>query len=58
MADKKGEAKKKISPKKGSYYDNGKSTKRTCPKCSSGVFMAEHKDRYHCGKCSYTEFKK
>jgi len=20
-------------------------------------FMAEHKDRYHCGKCGYTEWK-
>ncbi len=32
--------------------------KRECPKCGAGVFMAEHKDRFHCGKCSFTEFKK
>jgi small subunit ribosomal protein S27Ae len=37
--------------------ENGKviRLKRTCPKC--GRFMAEHKDRYHCGYCGYTEFK-
>lgn len=31
---------------------------RTCPKCGPGVFLAEHKDRWHCGRCGYTEFKK
>ncbi len=45
------------------YYKvdkDGKITrlKRTCPRCGKGVFMAEHKDRYSCGKCGYTEFKK
>ncbi len=29
--------------------------KKLCPKCGSG--MAEHEDRYACGKCGYTEFK-
>ncbi len=29
-----------------------------CPKCGPGVFMARHKDRYHCGRCGYTEFIK
>lgn len=28
-----------------------------CPRCGAGVFMAEHIDRFHCGRCSYTEFK-
>lgn len=28
---------------------------RMCPKCNSR--MAEHADRYTCGKCAYTEFK-
>lgn len=28
-----------------------------CPKCGEGVFLAEHKDRYHCGKCGYTRWK-
>lgn len=37
---------------------NGKLVKntKTCPKCGAGVFMAKHNNRYHCGKCSYTEF--
>ena len=29
-----------------------------CPRCSGGVFMADHKDRMACGKCGYTEMKK
>lgn len=28
---------------------------RSCPKCGTGVFMAAHKDRHHCGTCSYME---
>ena len=32
--------------------------KRECPRCGKGIFMADHKDRYTCGKCGYTEFKK
>jgi len=28
-----------------------------CPRCSSGVFLADHGDRYACGKCGYTEWK-
>ena len=31
--------------------------RRHCPKCGPSVFLAEHKDRFSCGKCSYTEFK-
>ncbi len=30
---------------------------RTCPKCGPAVFMGEHKDRFSCGKCGYTEKK-
>ncbi|MHA2061129.1 MAG: 30S ribosomal protein S27ae, partial [Candidatus Sifarchaeia archaeon] len=26
-----------------------------CPRCNS--FMADHYDRYACGKCGYTAFK-
>ncbi len=29
-----------------------------CPKCGKGYIMAEHADRYTCGNCHYTEFKK
>lgn len=35
-----------------------KKVKRECPKCGPGTFMAEHKDRFSCGKCGYTEWKK
>jgi len=30
--------------------------RRHCPKCGDGVFLAQHKDRYSCGNCGYTEF--
>lgn len=33
-------------------------TKKHCPKCGPGVFLAEHRDRISCGKCGYTEFVK
>lgn len=29
---------------------------KICPKCGPGVFMGEHKNRFHCGRCNYTEF--
>ena len=29
-----------------------------CPKCGPGVFMAEHEDRWHCGRCGYTMWKR
>ncbi len=28
---------------------------RQCPKCQSR--MADHSDRFSCGRCGYTEFK-
>ncbi|MCW6161232.1 MAG: 30S ribosomal protein S27ae [Candidatus Micrarchaeales archaeon] len=45
MAEKK-DAKKSFKP-----YKPGK----MCPKCNSR--MAEHSDRFSCGKCGYSEFK-
>jgi small subunit ribosomal protein S27Ae len=33
-------------------------SKRDCPRCGKGVFMAEHNDRSSCGKCGFTEFSK
>lgn len=30
--------------------------RRECPRCGRGVFLAQHKDRLHCGKCGYSEF--
>jgi small subunit ribosomal protein S27Ae len=32
--------------------------RKVCPRCGAGVFLAEHEDRYSCGKCGYTEFMK
>ena len=41
--------------------DDGKvtRTRKDCPheNCGAGVRMAEHKNRYHCGKCSLTYLK-
>ena len=55
MAEKK--EKKKL--KKSSYYNTSEDKierkKKFCPKCGAGIFMAEHKDRYSCGKCGYME---
>lgn len=31
---------------------------RSCPRCGDGTMMAEHKERWYCGKCLYTEWKK
>lgn len=31
--------------------------RRHCPKCGPGVFLADHKNRFSCGRCGYTEFK-
>jgi len=56
------EKKVKKSPLKSTAYkiENGKlvRTKLSCPKCGSAVFLAEHKDRYHCGRCGYSRWKK
>ncbi len=54
--------KKHEKMKKGAYYkiegDTATKERRSCPKCGGGVFLAEHKNRFSCGKCSYTEWKK
>jgi small subunit ribosomal protein S27Ae len=56
------EKKKKVKVLKGSFYkvEDGKliRTRKVCKRCGQGVFMAEHKDRYTCGSCHYTEWKK
>ncbi|UCH03926.1 MAG: 30S ribosomal protein S27ae [Candidatus Thorarchaeota archaeon] len=44
----------KVDPKTGEVA----TLKRTCPRCEKGTFMAEHFDRFACGRCGYTEFKR
>ena len=55
-------ATKKAAPKRSGYYtlQEGKAvpTRKHCPRCGPGVFLAEHKDRVSCGRCGYTEFRK
>jgi len=33
-------------------------SKKFCPRCGPGVFLAQHKNRIFCGKCHYTEYQK
>lgn len=42
------------------YIINGDKITRTkmCPRCGAGIFLAAHKNRFSCGKCTYTEFEK
>ena len=32
--------------------------KKSCPRCGPGTWLAEHKGRLYCGRCSYTIFAK
>ena len=56
------ESKKKIkpSPKVWKFYqiEGSKITRirKECPRCGKGVFLAEHKNRYTCGKCGDTQY--
>lgn len=43
--------------KKYEIKDNKLIRKKSCPKCGVGIFLAEHKDRFYCGKCKYMEKK-
>ncbi|MFH1506385.1 MAG: 30S ribosomal protein S27ae [archaeon] len=51
--------KKKVRNKLSTAYkisgDTIEKANKKCPKCS--VFMANHKDRWSCGKCGYMEKK-
>jgi len=54
------EKKEKKSSKCTKYETKGDRLERKsnfCPKCGAGIFMAEHKDRYCCGKCGFTQWK-
>lgn len=44
---------KEAKGKKAEAYE---AAEKMCPKC--GVRMGNHADRYACGKCGYTEWKK
>lgn len=58
-------AKKKVKNKKSSERwkaykvagDKLEKIKRECPKCGSGIFLAQHSDRFYCGRCHYVEMK-
>jgi small subunit ribosomal protein S27Ae len=30
----------------------------TCERCGTGYFMADHRDRYTCGHCGFTRYKR
>ncbi len=32
--------------------------RKECPRCLNATFMGEHKDRFTCGRCRFTEMKK
>jgi small subunit ribosomal protein S27Ae len=68
MAEKGKPPVKKSAPvKKGKSYkinrlyeisgNHANKKNKTCPKCGPGIFMANHKDRWTCGKCKYSERK-
>lgn len=51
--------KNKPTSKKYEHYrlEGGKLIRdKNCPRCGSGIFLANHKDRMYCGKCRFTEF--
>ena len=53
-------ARKTKSSQKWKIYETSdgraKRKNKICLKCGSGVFMANHKNRYPCGKCGYMEY--
>ncbi len=56
-----GEKKKKKSHKVSSYYkvdETGiKRLLPSCERCGPGYFMADHGDRFTCGRCGLTRYK-
>jgi small subunit ribosomal protein S27Ae len=61
---KKGKVEKKKRREKGVYtlykVEGGKiiRLRPTCERCGPGYFMADHGDRYTCGHCGFTRYKK
>ena len=37
------------------YAEDGSATGEWCPRCGDAL-LANHGDRSHCGRCSYTEW--
>ncbi len=37
--------------------ETAKPKNKFCPRCGSGTFLSEQKNREYCGKCGYTNFK-
>jgi ubiquitin-small subunit ribosomal protein S27Ae len=58
MADKKTAQKREVAVYNFYKLEGDKTirSKRDCPRCGKGVFMAEHDNRNTCGKCGFTEF--
>jgi len=55
--------KKKKSTSVATYYkiqDGGGLQRKlkACPRCGPGTFLAEHYDRFSCGKCGFAEFRR
>ncbi|KAF5058675.1 Ribosomal protein S27a [anaerobic digester metagenome] len=61
-AQAKGKKGANVAIKRSAYFsvegEKATLTRRYCPRCGTGVVLAEHKDRAACGRCGYTEFKK
>ena len=55
--DKKEGVKRHPATKRQNNYENGTPKNRFCPKCGPGVMLANHEDRFYCGKCHYMEKK-
>ncbi len=61
MAEQQAKPKSRKHSERWNHYETSSGNltrkKRFCPKCGPGYFMADHKNRITCGKCSYVEFK-
>lgn len=57
MADEKKPAAGAKPPAKGKKSFKAYKPGRSCPKCGSGVRLANHPDRHACGRCGYFEKK-
>ncbi|MBI5223575.1 30S ribosomal protein S27ae [Candidatus Micrarchaeota archaeon] len=57
MADDKKKAPAPAAKKKAQKITKPYKAGKSCPRCGSGVTLADHKDRRSCGKCGYFEKK-